>query len=362
MDTLVRPPAVVPGAEEFKNAVLQQFFIDMHKIEQDNYPWERLNNDPGDRSQTFDIGKHLTNLNWFFNNHASLYQAYRGLANEESRALLIDVIRYRLAGHLHARLDGKWKNRAAIAHRFRETFVGTPSQFAAPGKFGDFFHYDAVWDGTRYEVDTFKDALIWYLVYRQYFYEVGPTRIQPEPGDYLIDGGAFTGDATVVFANAVGAQGRVYAFDPIQNHLDLIDANIKSTGLSNVTTFAYGLSDRTVERPAVRLDSFNPGFRIAADSVPVCRIDDLVMDGRIQRVDFIKMDIEGSEMAALRGAMATIAHFRPKLAISVYHNPNDLFEIQNTLQDQLKNFGYRFYLDHYTYWDAETVLYGIVDK
>jgi len=61
--------------------------------------------------------------------------------------------------------------------------------------------------------------------------------------------------------------------------------------------------------------------------VPLRRIDTPVAKDAIERVDFIKLDIEGSELMALSGARATIKRVRPELAILLYHRRQDFFEI-----------------------------------
>jgi hypothetical protein len=71
------------------------------------------------------------------------------------------------------------------------------------------------------------------------------------------------------------------------------------------------------------------------------------------------MDVEGFELKALKGASSTIAKFRPKLAISLYHKPEDFFEIPIYLKSYYPF--YRLYLDHYTIHAEETVLYAIAD-
>ncbi len=58
-------------------------------------------------------------------------------------------------------------------------------------------------------------------------------------------------------------------------------------------------------------------------SIELTTIDHIVADLKLTRVDFIKMDIEGAEPNALRGAAATLARFRPRLAISLEHRPTD---------------------------------------
>ena len=81
------------------------------------------------------------------------------------------------------------------------------------------------------------------------------------------------------------------------------------------------------------------------------------------KIDLIKMDIEGSELYALQGAINSITKDRPQLAISIYHSTKDFIEIPNYLNSKLKN--YNFYLGHYMPSGCDTVLYAIpceIDK
>ena len=108
----------------------------------------------------------------------------------------------------------------------------------------------------------------------------------------------------------------------------------------------------------------NPGFRLPYtkhdNAFPVRTIDSLVASKDVSRIDFLKMDIEGSELAALQGAEKTLRQFKPKLAISIYHKFSDFFEIPLFLQSL--SLGYRFYVDHYTIHAEETVLYASTDS
>ena len=78
-------------------------------------------------------------------------------------------------------------------------------------------------------------------------------------------------------------------------------------------------------------------------------------------VDFtpthIKMDIEGAEKAALEGALETLQSFRPKIAISLYHLPNDIVEIPLMLMEILP--GYEWFIRCYGAHGYDTILYGI---
>lgn len=71
---------------------------------------------------------------------------------------------------------------------------------------------------------------------------------------------------------------------------------------------------------------------------------------------FIKMDIEGAETAALRGAAKMIRAHGPQLAICVYHGLSDLWEVPNIISSLRPD--YRYYLRNYNYMGLETVLYA----
>ncbi len=71
----------------------------------------------------------------------------------------------------------------------------------------------------------------------------------------------------------------------------------------------------------------------------------------------IKMDIEGGEYNALLGAAQTIRMQQPALAISVYHEFNDFFQIPGLIRDY--GVEYKYFLRHYAWNSSETILYAI---
>ncbi len=88
--------------------------------------------------------------------------------------------------------------------------------------------------------------------------------------------------------------------------------------------------------------------------IPVCALDEICVDND---VSFIKMDIEGSEKNALIGAENTIRRCKPKLAISIYHKNEDIWELPEMILQMNEN--YRLYLRHYSLAGEDTVLYAI---
>jgi hypothetical protein len=76
----------------------------------------------------------------------------------------------------------------------------------------------------------------------------------------------------------------------------------------------------------------------------------------IGKIDYIKMDIEGAESAALHGAMNILKKLKPKLAISVYHKDSDLWELPHLIKSI--NPDYRLFFSHHSPISWESVIYA----
>ena len=90
-------------------------------------------------------------------------------------------------------------------------------------------------------------------------------------------------------------------------------------------------------------------------SIDVSPIDEIIPTN--EKVTFIKMDIEGAELEALKGASNTIMRCKPKLAICIYHKPEDMYRIPEYIKELNDN--YRFYIRHHANTPSETVLYAL---
>jgi FkbM family methyltransferase len=218
------------------------------------------------------------------------------------------------------------------------------------------------------EVATIKYGLYWTAVSDQYFLRRSGTYAGPSPGDVVLDCGSCLGDTAVKFAAHVGASGRVYGFDPSPQHVAIAREVAAHNRLSDrVTFYCSGVAARTYPDIATALTSnrsadataIQPGRRLEISDSTVT-IDDFCRHERLTRIDFIKMDIEGSEAAALEGAGETIERWRPKLAICVYHKPSDVWTIPNEVRRRYPF--YRLFLGHYSLHLEETVMYAIDDR
>lgn len=172
--------------------------------------------------------------------------------------------------------------------------------------------------------------------------------------EVYVDGGAYDGDSVRMFIDHVhGKYERVLAFEPDPQTFQRLGKNLAH--LARVEPLNFGLHSTKAE-----LRFNNDGSRGAIISENgECRINVVALDEILagQRVTFIKMNIEGAELAALRGGAKSIRRWRPRLAISAYHRPSDLWAIPFAFREIDPD--YRLYLRQHDGGVIETVAYGI---
>lgn len=207
----------------------------------------------------------------------------------------------------------------------------------------------------------FNRENIWYPQYRRFCAFYGKQYfdlpyLYKEDEEVFVDAGALDGSTSLQFAQWCDYKYKeIYTFEPDPASKERCLKNIKDWNLDRINFIAKGTYDKED-----RLSFFATGDGGAAidnsgkDFIEVTSIDK-ILEGK--KATFIKMDVEGSELASLRGAKKTILKYRPKLAISVYHKPEDIIEIPNYILSLVPD--YKLYIRHYSTFLWETVLYAI---
>jgi FkbM family methyltransferase len=280
------------------------------------------------------------------------------LVDPASRELLMTVLSLRVLGPRRVELPvSQPAFRAACARIERELRREEAAEATGDGAPLD-----------RYEIDARGGPVtligLAYLVHEFFGEELYAlrrhgTRVAAEPGDVVIDAGGGWGETALYFADAVGAEGRVLALEFVPDNLRLLHRNLelnpRLAGRIEVIPHpiwsAPGV-ELAYEAEGGTSSVTRPGSEVAVTE----SVDHLCAQRGIERVDFLKLDVEGAEMQALAGAEDTIRRHRPKLALSVYHRDEDLVEIPAWV-DGL-GLGYRQWLDHRWPGQAETVLFA----
>lgn len=142
-------------------------------------------------------------------------------------------------------------------------------------------------------------------------------------GGTVIDVGANMGDWTLPMAKAVGAEGRVFAFEPIGYLAETIEKTVKVNGISNTLVCRTALSDSEGEAPFTVVQGEGEMFNVRCSgigvehaggkriTVPTTTLDAFVESEKLDRLDFIKVDVESHEAQVFKGAAETLNKFRP---------------------------------------------------
>lgn len=198
-----------------------------------------------------------------------------------------------------------------------------------------------------------------------YRYAHGSVCIDVERGDCVLDCGACYGDTALMFALKTGPRGRVLSFEPhpLLSVLWKYNVGLNPELAPRLELLKKGVGEAQAEAAFVlngpgshREGTF--GQWKGSAKIAITTIDQTVREHGLRKVDFIKMDVEGAELSALRGAEETIGKFRPKLAVCVYHKPEDYVAIPSFIHNL--GLGYSFYLEHHYVNEWETVLYARV--
>ena len=185
-----------------------------------------------------------------------------------------------------------------------------------------------------------------------------------ELDDVVIDGGGCWGDSAIYFSHLAGPNGRVFTFEFLPDNLKIMARNFAinpelAERIQIVENPLWSTEGKEMEflcdGPATRLNSGG----LSSDAhvrVKTITIDALVKSQNLSRVNFIKFDIEGAELEALRGAENTIRQFRPKMALCVYHCPTHFTQLARFVHEIHPD--YNFSMDHFSNGPWETVLYA----
>ncbi len=189
--------------------------------------------------------------------------------------------------------------------------------------------------------------------------------VRPEPGDVIVNCGVGRGWELPYFLARLRGEGHIHNIDPNMVHFSSHSGAFISHFAEMMTDHEIVLGDRDGSIALAMADAGMvistegqvAGANGASRTYPMRSLDSLMAEGMAERLDYLKMDVEGGERAILRGAIETIRKHRPKLAVAIYHEPHHLWEYPCFILDHLED--YRLYLRQYGYSRFETLLYAV---
>ena len=198
-------------------------------------------------------------------------------------------------------------------------------QFYVPNYPGDFIQSHIVDNNEYFEQETLREL-------EPYIFNNAT----------ILDLGANIGNHTVYFATHCNVS-HIYSFEPVKSTFDILKKNISINNLYNVTPYNVGASDRQENGIFEIYDNLNIGNSHLSGIVDICekddaiklvKLDDFLFD-KLEKLDFVKIDVEDYEYNALLGMKKILAKFSPIIFIEIMP---DFYQKDNSL---LESYGYR---------------------
>lgn len=188
----------------------------------------------------------------------------------------------------------------------------------------------------------------------QYFDDL----LEFQENEVFADVGSYDGQTALEFIKRCPNYRKILCFEPEKSNIALLQKNLQS--YENIELFEIGLwhekdtlffSEECADSSAISEEG--------TVQIPVNSLDEVLKGwDDASYPTFLKMDVEGAELYALKGAKYSIQLKKPKLAISIYHKPEDILELLIYLKELVPE--YKFYLRHYTNHAYDTVVYALI--
>jgi FkbM family methyltransferase len=149
------------------------------------------------------------------------------------------------------------------------------------------------------------------------------------PGSTFVDIGANIGDFTLLAARVMGDEGLVLAFEPSRENIRWLEESVRANGYGCVRVLPLALSDHDGEaelhlsgaRGRHTLKPYKWLEEVGSETVPLRTLDGVLEEQGVERVDVVKIDVEGGEVEVLHGADRTLSVDRPMTLLLDLHPP-----------------------------------------
>lgn len=281
--------------------------------------------------------------------------------DDESRQILVGVIAFRLMGGRSVRLSVNTPEYWSKLQKIESLKQGSVTK---PFGFKDWKLEKFDLQSLGYPISLFSrpSNIMAQFVLEQYACDRLGVRVKE--GFTVVDGGGCYGDTALYFSHLAGENGNVFSFE-------FVDSNLKhyreNTSMNPELEPRIAITQHPLWSSSdmkLHVVDKGPGSEVLPEKpegietavVETLSIDDLVERNSLDRIDFIKMDIEGAEFESLKGAEQTIKAFKPQLAICIYHSAEDFIRLAKLIHEYEPK--YRFAIDHFTIHAEETVLFA----
>jgi len=185
-------------------------------------------------------------------------------------------------------------------------------------------------------------------------------KYRPKPGDIVFDCGAYCGVSTYLFSKMVGPSGKVFAFEPDHQNYEMLIKNIQNLNMKNVIPINKGIYSANTEisfyseggSSSAAVEYSNQSGRSFLSKINVVTLETAFNELGLNRLDFVKMDIEGAEIEAISGSLTFLREKAINFAIASYHCINGQYTFPK-LEELFSIINYKVetgFNPHFTTW------------
>jgi len=171
------------------------------------------------------------------------------------------------------------------------------------------------------------------------------------PNIVFVDGGGYIGDTAMQLVKLYPNFQKIYLLEPNKKKITIAKKRLKN--IANIQFLNIGLCDKKRTCNFYENRSFSTIYGAGQTIVCVDTLDNIIKE----KVDFIKLDIEGAEQDAIDGAKKMIQRYTPVIACCIYHKAEDWYKVPQKVLSINQN--YKIYMRHYMEGIFETVIYFI---
>jgi FkbM family methyltransferase len=290
------------------------------------------------------------------------------LGDAASRRAVLDVLKLRVLGPYHAPLPVTPDRFRAMQAYVDRTMMRRHGTFAvADPWFSPISLYEVpARGGSRISLHAHSVDIVSVFLLDQYSYRGEAGAVAAREGDVVLDVGGCWGDTALYFADLVGPTGRVFTFEFDPQNLEILGTNLAlnpelARRIEVVDKALWDVSGETLQFAlGGRTTTLFAAGREATFAARTVTLDDFVAGAGPDRVDFVKMDVEGAEGRVLAGARNTLERDAPALALAAYHRDDDLVQLPAALAAGGPD--YRCFVRTASPLEEETVLFAAAPR
>lgn len=153
----------------------------------------------------------------------------------------------------------------------------------------------------------------------------------------VVDAGAHNGEFSILSV-LLGAK-KVYAFEPVSGTAEILEKNISLNNMEDKITIVKKALSNKNGRARISFDYVGDGGASITsevdknfEDIETVSLDNFVKENKIERIDFVKMDVEGFEENVIIGSAEIMKKFKPILSLSAYHKPDDKVKLPKRIK------------------------------